>query len=279
MNYLKLYIKLIRKAQQRDPKDLEGIYTERHHIFPKSIFGNNNLLVRLTYKEHVVAHHLIQKACIRRYGFKHNYTIKMNFALNMFLGMKNRSKIYGTRALINYIRLSNKVKLTHTESTRKIMSLATKGDSNPAYDSTRRNWYNVNTKAVEPQITTFELRSKYIGLNKRHLSDVVHKKLPQHKGWVVVDCSIDSTKKDIAKIGQFQYDSYLQNRKLRRKLNLNYNWHNALSDTVHINLSCYKMHQLYHDISKRKFALIAKGILEEHQGWTILDDTLTANND
>jgi len=36
MNYLKVYCNLIRKAENRTPP--EG-YTEKHHIFPKSIFG------------------------------------------------------------------------------------------------------------------------------------------------------------------------------------------------------------------------------------------------
>jgi hypothetical protein len=39
MNYLKHYCNLIRKAENRVPP--EG-YTEKHHTFPKSIFGKNN---------------------------------------------------------------------------------------------------------------------------------------------------------------------------------------------------------------------------------------------
>ena len=31
-------------------------YCERHHVFPKSVFGKNNRLVLLTAKEHYVAH-------------------------------------------------------------------------------------------------------------------------------------------------------------------------------------------------------------------------------
>lgn len=77
MNYLRTYCNLIRKAQSREiPKG----YTEKHHIFPKSIFGNNNRIVRLTAKEHYIAHALLEKACVRRYGDKHSYTIKMRHA-------------------------------------------------------------------------------------------------------------------------------------------------------------------------------------------------------
>ena len=35
--------------------------TERHHIFPKSIYGDNDFLVNLTYKEHYIAHMLLWK--------------------------------------------------------------------------------------------------------------------------------------------------------------------------------------------------------------------------
>jgi hypothetical protein len=39
MNYLKVYCNLIRKAENRT---LPEGYVEKHHIFPISIFGNNN---------------------------------------------------------------------------------------------------------------------------------------------------------------------------------------------------------------------------------------------
>ena len=74
MNYLKHYCNLIRKAESRTPP--EG-YMEKHHIFPKSIFGNNNRIVLLTGREHYIAHALLEKICIKRYGLKHWKTQKM----------------------------------------------------------------------------------------------------------------------------------------------------------------------------------------------------------
>lgn len=44
MNYLKHYIKLIRKAQQSTYE----CYSENHHVFPTSIFGKNNKLKEQT---------------------------------------------------------------------------------------------------------------------------------------------------------------------------------------------------------------------------------------
>jgi hypothetical protein len=74
MNYLKHYCNLIRKAENRIQP--EG-YTEKHHTFPKSIFGKNNRVVVLTAREHYVAHALLEKIFIKRYGLYGYYTKKM----------------------------------------------------------------------------------------------------------------------------------------------------------------------------------------------------------
>ena len=83
MNYLKAYCNLIRKAENRTPP--EG-YAENHHIFPKSIFGNNNRVVVLSAREHYVAHILLEKIYIRRYGLKDHKTIKMTYAHSVMKG-------------------------------------------------------------------------------------------------------------------------------------------------------------------------------------------------
>jgi hypothetical protein len=89
MNYLKHYCKLIRKAKKRNILDT---YTEKHHIFPISIFGKNNGIAVLTGREHYIAHLLLEKICIKRYGLKNQKTIKMNKAVLMMSrigGIKN----------------------------------------------------------------------------------------------------------------------------------------------------------------------------------------------
>ena len=65
MNHLKQYIKLIRKAQSRN----NGV--EEHHIFPRSIYGENDYKVMLTMREHWLAHKLLFSIFLTRYG-KHN---------------------------------------------------------------------------------------------------------------------------------------------------------------------------------------------------------------
>lgn len=84
MNYLKHYIKLIRKAEKRIT--FYG-YSEKHHVFPKSIFGDNDRLVPLTSKEHYVAHALLEKIYITRYGIGNNQTYKMIRAFFMMNNM------------------------------------------------------------------------------------------------------------------------------------------------------------------------------------------------
>jgi len=90
MNYLKHYCNLIRKAENRIL--IEG-YTEKHHTFPKSIFGKNNRIVVLTAREHYVAHALLERICIKRYGLYNWKTIKM---IKAFWSMNNRSKKYNS---------------------------------------------------------------------------------------------------------------------------------------------------------------------------------------
>jgi hypothetical protein len=91
MNYLKHYCNLIRKAENRTPP--EG-YTEKHHTFPKSIFGKNNRIVVLTAREHYIAHALLEKICIKRYGENHLKTRKMTHSHILMKGRGSRTEVY-----------------------------------------------------------------------------------------------------------------------------------------------------------------------------------------
>lgn len=90
MNYLKVYCNLIRNAQQRQV--VEG-YTEKHHIFPVSIFGKNDKIVVLTGREHYIAHALLERIYLKRYGLKDQRTYKMIWA---HLVMKGKDKYYNS---------------------------------------------------------------------------------------------------------------------------------------------------------------------------------------
>jgi len=68
----------MRKAKQRGwTKASAPSYVERHHVFPTSIFGKNEQVVYLMGREHVLAHLLLFKAALKRYGRRHWKTWKM----------------------------------------------------------------------------------------------------------------------------------------------------------------------------------------------------------
>jgi hypothetical protein len=126
MNYLKHYCNLIRKAENRTPP--EG-YTEKHHTFPKSIFGNNNRIVILTGREHYIAHALLEKIYIKRYGLNDIKTIKMIHAHTL---MKSKGKYYNSylynSAVIRKSEvLKGKPPYVMTEKTRMKMAESRRG--------------------------------------------------------------------------------------------------------------------------------------------------------
>jgi hypothetical protein len=130
MNYLKIYCNLIRKAENRVSP--EG-YIEKHHTFPKSIFGKNKRIVILTAREHYIAHALLERIYIKRYGLKHWKTQKMICA---HISMKCHKNYYVNSYLYENVkkRFSNCRKgknnpyygKTHPEEIRKILSEAGK---------------------------------------------------------------------------------------------------------------------------------------------------------
>lgn len=118
MNYLKTYCKLIRFAEQREKP---SGYLEKHHIFPISIYGKNKRIVHLTSREHYIAHALLEKGLIKRYGPKNWKARKMIYAFWLMNNKKNTKK-YGNSYLyehskINMIMVSKERKCT--EETRE----------------------------------------------------------------------------------------------------------------------------------------------------------------
>lgn len=102
MNYLKVYIKLIRKAQSLPEPEIG----ERHHVFPKSIFGRNNFIVKLTPKQHYIAHALLYKGLKKRYGPNDWRTKKMMHAFWFMHAMGPRhNNRYASSRLYESIRI------------------------------------------------------------------------------------------------------------------------------------------------------------------------------
>ena len=125
--YTTWYNNIICRAKSRTLP--ETGYSEKHHIIPKSLGGNNSKgnLVTLTAREHYICHLLLPKMTTGK------DRSKMAYALHRMLSGNNRrylpkSKIY------EIVRKSIKSMLlgrVFTESTLQKMSLAKKGKPKP----------------------------------------------------------------------------------------------------------------------------------------------------
>lgn len=74
----------------------EGTYIEKHHVYPKGIYGENKELVKLTAKEHYLVHKMIWLGLKLKYGTSDIKTRKMAFAfscMNMINKNHQRYKI------------------------------------------------------------------------------------------------------------------------------------------------------------------------------------------
>jgi len=135
MNYLKVYCNLIRKAENRTPP--EG-YTEKHHTFPKSIFGKNNRTVALTAREHYIAHALLERIFIKRYGLKDRRTIKMITAF-WCMNNQNTKNEYFNSYLYETLReryIETVIGKTLPPETKEKISKANSGKNNRMYGRT-----------------------------------------------------------------------------------------------------------------------------------------------
>lgn len=96
MNYLKIYLRLIRKAEKRGwNRKTAPTITEKHHIFPRSIYGKdrggtNKRCVYLTLREHYIAHALLMKGFVKRYGIDDDKSAKMIYAFHMMNIMREK---------------------------------------------------------------------------------------------------------------------------------------------------------------------------------------------
>lgn len=180
MNCLKVYCNLIRRAKNRTPP--QG-YTEKHHIFPKSIFGDNNKIVVLTAREHYIAHCLLERICLKRYGLYHKNTQKM---LCAHINMKSKNRYYNST-------LYETAKIKRSESMKGSNHWNWKGGHKNLYQKKQKFCVNKNYKRYEyllispdgNSITTNSLRktcSEY-GLDHRTMNKVIKKERKQHKGW------------------------------------------------------------------------------------------------
>lgn len=215
MNYLKVYCNLIRKAENRTPPD--G-YTEKHHIFPKSIFGKNDRIVILTAREHYISHVLLEKIYIKRYGIRHWKTIKMSHAHHcMTLNKNTRQRYYNsrlfenlkcrlseiqknkvfsdeTREKIRKSKIGNKVWLNkkHKEESKQKVSEARKGKSlsKEHVEKLKVSHSKITYKIVSPNGKEFIIKNltnfcKENDLNETSMRNTFRKNKTYKGGWYV----------------------------------------------------------------------------------------------
>lgn len=205
MNYLKVYSKLIRKAESRTPPN--G-YTEKHHTFPVSIFGKNNRVVVLTAREHYIVHALLEKICMKRYGLTHWKTKKMTNAhiimggrgkyCNSYLYEESRKRYSMDRSGVP-MKKSSKIKIRNYRLGRK-HSIETrekiKNKNTGKKQSKEQVEKMINSKLlyiytfVSPNNEIFEVfnatqfcRDKKI--SRYRMSQVWLGRKPSHSGWKV----------------------------------------------------------------------------------------------
>jgi hypothetical protein len=152
MNYLRAYVNLIRKSQNQSEPD---IY-EKHHVFPKSVYGKNNYVVKLSPRQHYVAHALLYKAFKNRYGSNHPKTHKMICAFNAMHSKSQKYKYINSRL---YERL------------RKDFSESISGANNPFYGKTHTEETKQKMRKPKPSV-----RGKNHYLWNKTVSDQTRKK-------------------------------------------------------------------------------------------------------
>jgi hypothetical protein len=103
----------MRKAEQQGwTKESAPCYVEKHHIFIKAIFGENDRVVYLTAREHFIAHLLLWKACRKRYGKQHWKTAKAGKAVQAMSMKSKHTKNRQTGRLYEVAKKANSESMT-----------------------------------------------------------------------------------------------------------------------------------------------------------------------
>lgn len=142
---------------------------ENHHIFPKSIFGNNNILVRLSYKNHFKAHWYLAKI-YEEEGLKREY-MQMAKAFFSFIRIQEyRKEVLSTYTEIEIDELSNLV-----NEAKEHNRLSSIGKCNPFYGKTHSPETIAKMLENRNYIWTEEHRIKYIEFCKNRTESSISK--------------------------------------------------------------------------------------------------------
>jgi hypothetical protein len=133
------YYNIINMAKIREINDYT--YTEKHHIIPKSIGGNNTKenLVHLTAKEHFICHLLLIKMT------SGESKKKMSYAVWLLCNMKNESQE-------RYIPTSTQYNLIRTKFRKEISAQSLENAKNRNYFG-ENNPFHGRTHSIETKMS------------------------------------------------------------------------------------------------------------------------------
>lgn len=152
--YTKWYVTIIDRALLREQNDALSSYTEKHHIIPKSIILNGDV-VRLTAREHFICHLLLPKMLKNPKHIR-----KMKLALHRL--------IYGNKYEV-YVKSSKTyeiVKKWHSEAA----SERTKIYWNTLNDTERKKFLDYRKSKRKPASMSIERRKLQSEIMKKKLS-------------------------------------------------------------------------------------------------------------
>ena len=163
--------------------------TEKHHIFPRSIYGKdrggtNKRCVYLTLREHYIAHALLMKGFVKRYGIDDGKSAKMIYAFYMMNIMRDKkgypnSYLYETsREHYINMRIGKKRKPFTKIHMQRLIESAQK-EKNNFYGRTHSEESKLKQRLVKLGKCDGEKNPFY---NKKHTEEVKEKISLTHKG-------------------------------------------------------------------------------------------------
>jgi hypothetical protein len=258
MNYLKVYCNLIRKGENRTPP--EG-YIEKHHTFPKSIFGKNNRIVILTAREHYIAHALLERIYIKRYGLKNKNTIKMIYAHSI---MKTKGKyvnsyLYeGVRKRVSYANKGRKM----SEDVKKKIGDIHRGKklSEEQKEQIRQRVSGKNN----PNYGKGKPGEKNSFYGKKHTEETKEKISKKNKGRKLSN----ESKRKISEFNKGKILSQETRNKVSDSRKKHYSFINPNGEIIEEYTTLLKFSKKY-NLDNSTLSKVVKGVLTQHKGWTL----------
>jgi hypothetical protein len=199
MNYLKIYCKLVKFTENRNwKKNYDGLYLEGHHIFPISIYGKNDRIVYLTAKEHFLAHWLLYKICLKRYGIRNRKTFNMGSAFAMMCVSNDlQERTYTSRQY---------------EIARKCLSKIRTGKKRN--DMSGKKYFGANDEVIKNGIE--KMRQKKIGMKIEYPKNRKSLPCPPEKSKKISETR-KNTKLKFISMSEKEFNIWISNQNLYRK--------------------------------------------------------------